>query len=78
MHTPICDDQATLQLMGTWLPSCSKFQPTIRSSYSWLWMNLQGFMGQEFKLKAIWSYNWEFLNLHLHEFCDYGHKLIGK
>jgi len=34
-------------------------------------------MWQKFKQEAIWNYNLEFPNLHLHGFCDYDFKFIG-
>jgi hypothetical protein len=43
-HITIYDVKITLQLVRGWLASCNNFQTTIRSFYSWIWMNLQNFM----------------------------------
>jgi hypothetical protein len=40
-------------------------------------MNVQDYMWQNFKQKAIGNYDWELPSLHLPGYCDYGFRLIG-
>jgi hypothetical protein len=47
--------------MGGWSIPWSDYQPTIGSSFSWIWMNLQDFVWRNLKQKVVWSYNWDFL-----------------
>ncbi len=76
IHTTIYHVKTTLQLVGGYPTSYGHFPTTIGGSCSWLWTNLQDFMWQDFKQKVICNYNWEFFNLHLHGFYDYGFKFI--
>jgi len=52
-HTTIYHVKITLQLVVGWLTSCGHFLATIGGFFSSLWMNLQNFMWQDFKQKAI-------------------------
>jgi hypothetical protein len=55
----------------------SDYQPIVGSSFSWIWMNLQDFVWRNFKQKAIWSYNLDFLACTLLEFSDNDFKFVG-